>query len=255
MEKQKVIAIDGLSYVGKSTIARSLAKLTHYTYINTGHMYRGAARLALELGISPEDKTGLIRITEGMKLEFLNDGGDLKTMVNGKDWTKAVDDEAAIRFAPRLAAMPEIRTILTERQRQYAKSQMIIMEGRDIGTVVFPNAEWKFFISAGFEIRVQRMYKRLLEEEKKRFRWDDPKFLEKLTALDESDLNRPVAPLRKAEDAIEYDNSSSPTEEDDALILYYCLKHPAAVQKKFIAHSEETLNQALAFAEKESEKV
>ena len=242
--KDKVIAIDGLSYVGKSTIAQALAKLTHYPYINTGHMYRSVAKFVLDEGIPVEDKSNLIAVTRGIKIEFQNKQERLRTLVNGQDWTAAIDEEATIRFAPKIAAIPEIREILTQRQRQYAQKQMIIMEGRDIGTVVFPLAQWKFFISAGFEVRARRMHKRLSQEDKKKIRLDDPDFLERLRRLDGADLNRPVAPLRKAEDAVEYDNSNSPSEEEDAVILHYCLRHPDRIQNHFIAHTEETLRTA-----------
>ena len=248
--KQNVIALDGLSYVGKSTIAQSLAKLTGYSYINTGHMYRAVAKLALERGIPAGNVEVLSAMTRGMEIHFENSPVQPRTIVNGQDWTTAMDDDRTVRFAPQIAALPAIRDILTEQQRTMAQKTTIIMEGRDIGTVVFPQAKWKFFVSASFEIRARRMYKRLPPELKAKISLTDPAFLDKLRLLDESDLNRPVAPLRKAEDAIEYDNSTSPTEMEDALILYYCLHHPDAVENHFIPYGLETLRAAQSCYEK-----
>lgn len=248
--KQNVIAIDGLSYVGKSTIAQSLAKLTQYSYINTGHMYRAVAKLALDRSIPAGDLERLLSMTRGMKIHFENSPVQPRTIVNGQDWTTAMDDDRTVRFAPQIAAIPQIRDILTEQQRAMAQKTTIIMEGRDIGTVVFPHAKWKFFVSASFEVRARRMYKRLPEELKAKISLNDIAFLDKLRLLDESDLNRPVAPLRRADDAIEYDNSESPTETEDALILFYCLQHPEAVKNRYIAHSPETLQSARSCYEK-----
>jgi cytidylate kinase len=248
--KQNVIAIDGLSYVGKSTIAQSLAKLMRYSYINTGHMYRAIAKLALGRGIPASDIKGLTAMTRDTRIHFENSPSQPRTIVNDQDWTTAMDDDRTVRFAPQIASIPEIRNILTEQQRAMAQKTTIIMEGRDIGTVVFPHAKWKFFISASFEIRVRRMYKRLPSEMKAKISMSDPAFLDKLRLLDAADLNRPVAPLRRAEDAIEYDNSNSPTEEEDALILYYCLRQPDTVRDRYIAHDPETLEKARCCYEK-----
>jgi cytidylate kinase len=189
-------------------------------------------------------------MTREMKIHFENSPGQPRTIVNGQDWTTAMDDDRTVRFAPQIAALPQIRDILTEQQRAMAQKTTIIMEGRDIGTVVFPHAKWKFFVSASFEVRARRMYKRLPLELKAKISLSDPEFLDKLRLLDESDLNRPVAPLRKAKDAIEYDNSTSPTEIEDAMILYYCLNHPEAVKDRYIAHGPETLRVARSCCEK-----
>lgn len=249
-QKQSVVAIDGLSYVGKSTIARELANLTGYTYVNTGHMYRAVARLALKRNILPEDREKLVQLTQSADIRFQSTNGILRTMVNGEDWTHAVDEEQTIQFAPTIAAIPEVRNILTERQREYAQKDVIIMEGRDIGTIVFPHAQWKFFVSASFEVRAKRMYKRLPQEEKKKISIRDENFLQRLRALDHSDLSRTVAPLKKAEDAIEYDNSESPDEIEDAWILYYVMNMPKEFGK-LIIYSRELVNKAREFKGKE----
>ncbi len=244
-----VITIDGLSYVGKSTIARSLAKLTGFTYINTGHMYRALAKLVLDHGLM-KDMKRLLHLANEMKFEFRYHSDGSHIIVNGKDWTAAVDDEAVVRFAPEIAVIPEIRNILTQRQKEYAHTKTIIMEGRDIGTAVFPNARWKFFVSASFEVRAKRMHKRLSPEEQSKTRLDDPMFLERLKRLDDSDLNRPISPLRKAENAIEYDNSLSPTEEEDALILFYGCQCPKEIINDYMAYSDATLQKARLCLEK-----
>lgn len=242
--KDNVIAVDGLSYVGKSTIARCLAKLTGYTHLNTGHMYRAVAKLVLDRRLDLNKLFRLLPLVEELNIEFIHDEKGSRTMVDGQDWTSAIDEQTTIQFAPRVAVIPEIRDILTRKQREYAKTQTIIMEGRDIGTLVFPHARWKFFVSASFEVRARRMFKSLKPEERSKIKLNDPLFLDRLRRLDDSDLNRPVAPLRKAADAIEYDNSLGPTEVEDALVLYYCLARPNEIINNFISYSDAVLKKA-----------
>ena len=242
--QENVIAIDGYSYVGKSTIARSLARRTGFTYINTGHMYRAVAKRVLDDRIPLEDKKNLLAMVENTTFEFRNAGKECRTIVNGLDWTTALDGDATIRQTPPIAAMLEVRDILTQRQREFASRQTIIMEGRDIGTIVFPKAQWKFFVTAGFEVRTMRIYKSLSPEEKKKVSANDAKFVERLKYLDQTDLNRTVAPLRKALDAIEYDNSGSPSEEEDAIILHYCMVGLEPNVSKLVRYSQEFLQNA-----------
>ena len=214
-----VIAIDGPSYVGKSTVARCLAQLTGYVYINTGHMYRAVAKKCLETRLSTEDVVAVATIARAMRIEFKPaEEGNSLTFVDGEDMTQKLASHEIVIAASRVASIPAVREILTDLQRSYAKSYMIIMEGRDIGSTVFPDARWKFFITASPIVRARRMRKVMDEENKKRFP-DAEMLIPKIEELDRNDTSRKISPLRQAEDAIVYDNSESPTEKEDALVL------------------------------------
>lgn len=230
-----VIAIDGPAYVGKSQIAQTLAKELGYTFINTGHMYRAMARRAIELGVSPTDETALLKMP--FEIWFFNgstlvsDGAPVggawdwtrKLERHGANWTNELDQVNFVRLASEIAKLPKVRECFTRIQRSYARNSWVVMEGRDIGTVVFPDAAWKFFVTASEEVRARRLLKMTLPE--KRPPIDYAAALEKIRAFDDSDTNRKIAPLRKAEDAIEYDNSDSPSAREDAEELLNCIKN------------------------------
>jgi CMP/dCMP kinase len=144
--------------------------------------------------------------------------------VNGADWTDQLAAPDLVSAASRVASIPEVRDILTGKQREYAQTQTLIMEGRDIGSVVFPDAFWKFFVTASEEIRAKRMFKTLSPEEKVKA-GDWQKMLPRVQEIDHNDRNRKVAPLRMAEDAWVYDNSLSPSADEDAAVLHYYVTH------------------------------
>jgi len=246
MTKDNVIAIDGLSCVGKSTIARALAKLTEATYINTGYMYRAVGKLAIQNCIEESEKERLIDFVRSTKMEFVTVDGMSRLMVNGEDWTERLDDQAAIQYASQAAVIPEIRAILTEKQREYAKVGTIVMEGRDIGSVVFPHAMWKFYIVANFDIRIVRLHRMLPLEEQEKVRGKEKAFLDH---LDQLDLNRKVAPLKKSEDTIEYDNSNCPTAEEDALVLFYYMRHPEKIVNQRFEYTSDVVHEAKRLVE------
>lgn len=232
MTVQNVIAIDGVAYSGKSTVASALAKLTGYTYINTGHMYRAVAQMVLsqssEKLFLDEDK--VFAIAQKMKITFRNRKGSLKTIVNGRDWTRLLDQYQVVQGASRVAAYPKVRALLTERQRCFLGDAPLIMEGRDIGTTVFPRARWKFFITASLEVRAMRMV-RLMSPAEKRKAPPLKVLMEQIHQIDERDRARKVSPLRVAKEAILYDNSEIPSPEQDALILQYYLRRPSEIIK------------------------
>ncbi len=230
MKKAQVIAIDGVAYSGKSTVARALAKRTGFAYINTGHMYRALAKLALEAGLSLQDAQGVGNLARRMKFEFKNEGGHLHTVVNGRDWTLALDDYQIVEMASLVAGHAQVREVLTLRQQAFAGPDMMIMEGRDIGSSVFPNAAWKFFMIASLEVRARRMIKLMSDAEK----MSQPPIeilIGRIRDIDERDRTRPISPLRICEDAIVYDNSGSPTPEEDAFILSYYLNRSDEILK------------------------
>lgn len=228
MKKRNVIAIDGVAYSGKSTIASALARLTGYRYVNTGHMYRSVAKLALEAGISLKEVSKVTALARRMRVDFKNKAGELQTWINGKNWTRLLDRYEIVQGASQVATYPEVRKILTLRQRSLAGKEMMIMEGRDVGTIVFPQARWKFFVTASLEIRARRMVKLMTIAEKK----NCPPLktlMRRVHEIDERDRRRPVAPLRIAKDALLYDNSAVPSPEQDALILAYYLRQSAEI--------------------------
>jgi cytidylate kinase len=226
--KSGVVAIDGTSYVGKSTIAKCLASLMGYAYINTGHMFRSVAKLCLERGVDFGDVQGVLRLARVLEFDFRQEGPSFVTVVNGEDWSLRLDDYAIVFAASKVAVIPELRELLLEKQRRIAQRQTVVMEGRDIGTVVFPDARWKFFITASAEVRARRMHKMMPPDQKAAVA-DYRTLIPKVLALDEADKNRSVAPLIQARDAIIYDNSDSPSEMQDALILQYYINHASEI--------------------------
>lgn len=223
--KNLVVALDGPSYVGKSCIAQHLARLLDCLYINTGHMYRAVARLCMEKGILSEQRENVLALARTAHLAFEGAGeGRCRTLVNGLDWTEALDKSEIVLYASKIAVLPALRDLFTDLQRSYAKKQSIVMEGRDIGSVILPDADWKFFVTASEEVRAKRMLKMMKAEE--RAQWGSyQELIPKIRELDERDTKRTVAPLKQAEDAIVYDNSDSPDALQDAHILYYYVTH------------------------------
>ena len=236
---QEVIAIDGVSYVGKSSIAKALSRLTGFSYINTGHMYRAIGRLALEKKISIHETSSIVLLAKDMEIEFQVVDSECRTIVDGTDWTNSLDHYEIVRAASEVAAIPRVREILTQKQQQYANKQAIIMEGRDIGSIVFPEARWKFFIVAAVNIRARRMYK-MMSEEERHFNPDQKLLIARIEALDEKDKNREISPLRVSDDAIVYDNSDSPSADQDALVLnYYMARHSEILENARVLSKRE----------------
>ncbi len=231
-DKAKVIAIDGPSYVGKSSISKALSELTGFTYVNTGHMYRAVAKKCLELRISAEDESSVIGIAQETQIDFKRAAADTLTLVDGNDVTHDLNAPEIVLNASKIAKIPALRVLLTSLQRGYAQKQTIIMEGRDIGSQVFPDAEWKFYITANLEIRASRMLKMMDDDARQKIK-DATVLIPKIKELDENDTNRPIAPLKKADDAIIYDNSDSPTAAQDAIVLNYYIKHFIEMKNNF----------------------
>lgn len=219
-----VIAIDGPSYVGKSSISQCLSDLTGCAYVNTGHMYRAIAQKAMERKVASDDTRLLARIAQNTKFEFTKAGGSYRTIVDGRDLTNSLDLPEIVSFASRIALIPDVRHQFLNLQRALASEQTIIMEGRDIGSSVFPEALWKFYVTASVRVRAKRMLKMMSEDERKAV-LDYRHLIPKIKELDERDENRLLAPLKVAPDAIVYDNSDSPSEQQDAVILYYYITH------------------------------
>jgi cytidylate kinase len=216
--KQKVISIDGPAYVGKSSIAKALSDLTGFSDIKTGHMYRSLGRLATETGVSLSDEAALTALAGSMVFKFVAARPTTQTWVNGENWTQALDDHRWVRAATAVSVHAGVRKILTDQQREFAKKEWIIMEGRDVGSQIFPNAAWKFYVTANEDIRAKRMWKMLSEDKKSRVEYKD--YIPEIRRMDDADRNRPVSPLVIPEGAIVYDNSDSPTAQEDAGVLF-----------------------------------
>ena len=198
------VAIDGPAGAGKSTIAKLVAKEKGYIYVDTGAMYRGLAIHFLDKGIQPQETEKVIEACKDAEVTIAYEDAVQHVYLNGKDISSRLRNEEVGNMASVTSAIPEVRKKLLELQQNLAKTQNVIMDGRDIGTAVFPNAELKIFVTASAEIRAQRRYEEL------KAKGQDASFEEILHNVEERDRidqNRAVSPLRKADDAILLDNS------------------------------------------------
>lgn len=209
--KKITIAIDGFSSCGKSTMAKDLAKEIGYIYVDTGAMYRSVTLYALQHGMFGADNSidtaALEKAMPQIKISFkLNAGtGRPDTYLNGQLVEKDIRTmEVSSRVSP-IAALPFVRKALVEQQQAMGKEKGIVMDGRDIGTVVFPDAELKVFVTASAEVRAQRRFDEL---KSKGMPADLQDILKNVQERDYIDSHREVSPLRKADDAVELDNSN-----------------------------------------------
>lgn len=223
--KKITIAIDGYSSSGKSTMARELARRIGYVYIDSGAMYRAVTLYALEHGMASPD-TGLnaselVKALPQIHISFKPAGADgvQHTMLNGRDVEGPIRDMEVSRMVSPVAAIPEVREHLVKLQQQFGKEKGIVMDGRDIGTTVFPDAKLKVFVEASPEVRARR---RMLEMEQKGEQVDYNEVLANIRERDRIDTTREVSPLRKADDAHVLDNDNLTREQQmDRLVELY----------------------------------
>ena len=217
-----IIAIDGFSSCGKSTMAKDLAHELGYIYVDTGAMYRCVALYALqhklflkdgEINI-PELEAAMPNINISFKLN--KETGRPDTYLNNENVENKIRTMEVSSHVSSIAAIPFVREALVAQQQKMGKDKGIVMDGRDIGTVVFPNAELKIFVTASPEVRAQRRYDELME---KGMEADYNEILENVKQRDYIDSHRDVSPLRKADDAIELDNSNISIEEQKQWII------------------------------------
>ena len=206
------IAVDGPSGAGKSTIAKAVAQKLSIDYIDTGAMYRAIGYKMLKEGISVDDLAGIQNLLDTTEIDFSK--GD--TILDGQVVNDLIRTPEISKQASRCSAVAIVRKKLVDLQQKMGQAQSVVMDGRDIGTVVFPDAEYKFFITASPEERAKRRYKELLDKGQK---VDYEQVLADITARDYNDSTRDVTPLRKAEDAIEVDTTNMSIEE---VIDYIC---------------------------------
>lgn len=210
--KQIIVAIDGYSSCGKSTIAKQLAQYAGYRYIDTGAMYRAVALQAIRKGILSSGKaTDLEGILDFTRIDFaIQPDGTQHVTLNGEDVEKQIRTLEVGNAASQIAVIPEVRRFLVAQQQQMGQAGGIVMDGRDIGTVVFPNAELKLFLTASPKVRAERRFKELIEKGEQPVMAD---VLADVNDRDYRDTHRAESPLRQAEDAIVVDNSSMTREE------------------------------------------
>ena len=214
------IAIDGPAGAGKSTIAKRVAKEKGFIYVDTGAMYRGLALHFLDNKIDPKNTQEIAKSCAGVEVKIAYEAGNQQIYVNGKNVTKRLREEAVGNMASMSAGIQEVREALLELQRGLARTENIVMDGRDIGTFVLPEADVKVFLTASVKTRAKRRYDELLEQGVQTVTLEDVE--NDITKRDERDMNRSVAPLKQAEDAILVDSSDMGKEEVVNAILMLC---------------------------------
>ena len=212
-----LITIDGPAGAGKTTVSKRLAHLLGYIYVDTGALYRGVAVRAVAEGIAADDDDGLGKICNRLQLKFFRSGDNLRLLANGEDITEAIRRPEIAMMASAVSARPVVRTYLLKVQRDLGAEKGAVFEGRDMGTVVFPNADIKFFLDASVN---KRAYRRYLE-----LKANHAQSLEDVESdirrRDANDSTRAVAPLKPADDAIIVDSSEISADE----VVQYMLSH------------------------------
>lgn len=212
--KKIIVAIDGYSSCGKSTIAKALAKYAGYTYVDTGAMYRAIGLYTLRHNLT--EPADIIAALPKIEVGFVLVDGAQHVTLNGEDVESQIRTLEAGNRASQISQIKEVRAFLVAQQQKMGEAKGIVMDGRDIGTVVFPKAELKLFLTATPEVRAQRRYDELVEKGEK------PDFAEVLADVndrDYRDTHRTESPLRQAEDAIVVDNSNM-TREEQMQVIY-----------------------------------
>jgi len=206
-----IIAVDGPSGAGKSTVSKMLAEKLGLVYIDTGAMYRAIALKSKESLISPEDEESLGVLARNAQIRFKRIEGLNHTFLDGRDVTTLIREPEVSMLTSIVSAVPSVRDAMVTLQREMAAEYGIIMDGRDIGTVVFPDAHFKFFIDADLEVRGKRRYLELKEKHDNKV--SEEETLADLARRDKADSERAQAPLKKADDAICIDTTGLSPDE------------------------------------------
>ncbi|MBR1845965.1 MAG: (d)CMP kinase [Oscillospiraceae bacterium] len=211
------IAIDGPAGAGKSTIARKVAQELGCLYVDTGAIYRTVGLYALRKGTDPKNEGEVVPLLEGLKVEMQVESDGIQHMyLNGEDVTAQIREPEISRYASAVSALPPVRAFLLDMQRELARTRSVVMDGRDIGTVVLPDATVKIFLTASPEVRATRRWKELQEKGNTD---TDEEVLRDVIQRDYDDSHRAIAPLRQAEDAVLADTSKLDLEESIQLLL------------------------------------
>ena len=215
--KRFAVAVDGPSGAGKSTLAKAVAAKLDILYVDTGAIYRTIGCYVKEKGVDPRDNEAVIALLPQIHVEMRYAEDGLQHMfLNGRDVTSEIRQNEISRYASDVSAIPEVRTHLLEMQRQFARESSVIMDGRDIGTVVLPDAEVKVFLTAPLEERARR---RCLELEQRGTPEPFEKVLKEIQERDWNDSHRAVAPLKQAEDAVLLDTTKLNFEQSEEALL------------------------------------
>jgi len=221
-EKLLLITIDGPAGAGKTTVSKILAERLEYKYIDTGALYRGVAWEAKKAGVSHDDDEGLEMLCGSLRLEFIRDTNGLHLFSNGSDINGEIRTPEISMLASAVSARPVVRKYLLNLQRGLGEGKGVVFEGRDMGTVVFPGADIKFYLKASVKTRAIRRYKELSDTK-------DSSAIEEIERdirrRDENDSTRTLAPLKPAEDAIKIDSTDLDIESVINLMISHVQKH------------------------------
>ena len=226
--KTRVITIDGPAGAGKSTVAKGLAHRLGYFYLDTGAMYRALTLKALRVKCNLENEDQLATLARQTVIDLKSTKAGLKIFIDGEDVSESIRTLEVTNNTFYIARAPQVRAVMVEWQREYGTRQNIVVEGRDVGTVVFPQARIKFYLDADFQERARRRIQELKDQGKK---FDDAKLTEELQERDHKDISRKVGPLRKAKGAIVIDSTSLSADE---------------VIDKMLSHVNDVLNEKFA---------
>ena len=211
------IAIDGPAGAGKSSIAKALSKRLGYIYIDTGAMYRAVAIFFLENNVADGTDSRIESLLDKLEISIKYEDGAQKVILNGEDVTDKLRLEEIGKLASKFSAIGSVREKLVALQRKLAQKENVVMDGRDIGTVVLPNADLKIYLSASSKVRAKRRYLELLE--KGHTDLDINEIEDEIIKRDEADMNREISPLKQADDAYYLDSSDMTLEEVVSKIL------------------------------------
>ena len=216
MEQYIAVAIDGPSGAGKSTLARAVAAEFGFLYVDTGALYRTVGLYIRRKEIDPDDAAAVAAALPGARVSLAYRGGEQRVFLEDEDVSEAIRTPEASRYASKVSAIPAVRAFLLETQRRMARENNVVMDGRDIGTVVLPDAKIKLFLHASAEDRARRRFEELQAR-------GTPQPYEEVLAdiqeRDERDENRAAAPLRRADDAIDLDTTGNTLEQSRALLI------------------------------------
>jgi cytidylate kinase len=223
--KKLIIAIDGPVGSGKSTVARRVAQLLEYLYIDTGAMYRAIALKAQRKSISLDATDDLVSLADASKIDLHAQNGTQKVLLDGEDVTSQIRSAEISQAASKVATVSGVRHVLVTEQRRAGHKGGVVMEGRDIGTVVFPDAELKIFLTASVEVRAERRWR---EHQQKGDTIELAQVIEQVRERDKRDRERTTSPLVQAADAVLVDSTAMDAEEVARLIVMLAQKKVAS---------------------------
>jgi cytidylate kinase len=227
LKTKLIIAIDGPAASGKTTVARRVADLLGYTYLDSGAMYRAIAWKALRDGVALDSPGHLEDLVRKTRIDLVRKGVSLHVLVDGEDVTDRIRSASIAQGASHVAVVPGVRAVLVAQQRRAGESGGVVMEGRDIGTVVFPHAGLKIFLEASVEARADR---RRQEHMSKGEPFDAMRMMDEIRERDRRDRERSTSPLVRAKDAVFVDNTAMDPEETARLIVQLAHTRGAEVQ-------------------------